>query len=212
MHIPDGILDPKVWGASAVVSAVVLAKSVQYSKKRLEYRAVPIMGVMSAFIFAAQMVNFPVLGAASSGHLIGGALAAFLFGFWPATLIMSTVVAIQAIVFQDGGITALGANLLNMAILAPGAAAVAFSLLRRLPFLPKSVSIFISSWVSVTFVALIGAIELALSGVAPFGTAAGALLFWHAFIGIGEGLITVVVMPFALRSSFQLANKESMHP
>jgi cobalt/nickel transport system permease protein len=210
LHIPDGILDPKIWGASAAAAAAVLAKSVQYSKKRLEYRAVPIMGVMSAFIFAAQMVNFPILGAASSGHLIGGALAALLFGFWPATLIMTTVVAIQAIVFQDGGITALGTNLLNMAILAPGAAAVTFSLLKRLPFLPRTVSIFVSSWISVLFVALVGAAELSLSGVAPFGTTAGALLFWHAFIGIGEGIITVVVVPFALRSSFQLANKESM--
>ncbi|WP_127586375.1 energy-coupling factor ABC transporter permease [Paenibacillus koleovorans] len=212
MHIPDGILDPKVWGVSAAVTAVVLAKSVQYSKQLLEYRAVPIMGVMAAFIFAAQMVNFPILGAASSGHLIGGALAALLFGFWPATLIMTTVVAIQAIVFQDGGITALGTNLLNMAIIAPGAAAVAFHLLKRLSFVPRTVSIFLSSWVSVTLVALIGAIELSLSGVAPFGTAAGALLFWHAFIGIGEGIITVVVMPFALRSSFQFANKESTQP
>ncbi|CAG7604178.1 putative fused nickel transport protein LarMN [Paenibacillus solanacearum] len=210
MHIPDGILDPKVWAPSAVVAAAVLAKSVQYSKHRLEYRAVPVMGVMSAFIFASQMINFPILGAATSGHLIGGALAALLFGFWPSTLIMSTVIAIQAIVFQDGGITALGTNLLNMAILAPGIAALTFRLLRGLPFIPRSAAVFVSAWLSVAVLSIVAAVELALSGVIPFGTAAKALLFWHAFIGIGEGIITVIVIPFALRSSFQFANKESM--
>ncbi|CAG7622627.1 energy-coupling factor ABC transporter permease [Paenibacillus allorhizosphaerae] len=210
MHIPDGVLDPKVWASSAVVAAAVLAKSVQHSKHRLEYRAVPVMGVMSAFIFASQMINFPILGAATSGHLIGGALAALLFGFWPSTLIMSTVIAIQAIVFQDGGITALGTNLLNMAIIAPGVAALSFRLLRSLSLIPRSVAVFVSAWLSVTVLSLVAAIELALSGVVPFGTAAKALLFWHTFIGIGEATITVVVIPYALRSSFQFANKESM--
>ncbi|TVY10571.1 energy-coupling factor ABC transporter permease [Paenibacillus cremeus] len=210
MHIPDGILDPKVWVSSAAVSALVLAKSVRYSKSKLEYRAVPVMGVMSAFIFASQMINFPILGAATSGHLIGGALSALLFGFWPATLIMTTVVSIQALVFQDGGITALGANILNMAILAPGIAALAYRLLRMIPGLPRQVNVFLTSWLSVTIVSFFGAAELALSGVVPFGAAVKALLFWHAFIGIGEGLITAVVLPFAQRSSFQLHNKETM--
>ncbi|MCR8629786.1 MULTISPECIES: energy-coupling factor ABC transporter permease [Paenibacillus] len=210
MHIPDGILDPKVWASSAVVTVAVLAKSVQYSRSKLQYRAVPVMGVMSAFIFASQMINFPLLGAATSGHLIGGALAALLFGFWPATLIMTTVVAIQAIVFQDGGITALGTNLLNMAILAPGAAALVYRLLRSVSFIPRSVKIFITSWLSVQSVTLVVAVELALSGVVPFGTGVKALLFWHTFIGIGEGIITAIVLPFALRSSFQLRQEESL--
>ncbi|TDF97507.1 energy-coupling factor ABC transporter permease [Paenibacillus piri] len=211
MHIPDGILDPKVWGASAVVTAAVLAKSVRYSRNKLQYRAVPVMGVMSAFIFASQMINFPLLGAATSGHLIGGALAALLFGFWPATLIMTTVVAIQAIVFQDGGITALGTNLLNMAILAPGIAVLADRLLRPISLIPQPLKVFITSWLCVQAVALVVAAELALSGVIPFGTAAKALLFWHAFIGVGEGVITAIVLPFALRSSFQF-REESTTP
>jgi cobalt/nickel transport system permease protein len=209
VHIPDGILDPKVWVSSAAVTAAVLAKSVQYSRNKLQYRAVPVMGVMSAFIFASQMINFPILGAATSGHLIGGALAALLFGFWPATLIMTTVVSIQAIVFQDGGITALGANLLNMAILAPGIAVLVDRLLRRVS-LPQSVKVFITSWLCVQIVSVAVAVELALSGVVPFGTGLKALLFWHAFIGIGEGIITAVVLPFALRSSFQLRQEESI--
>src|SRR5690554_2337768 len=132
MHIPDGILDVRVWTTTAVVTAVVLTKSVQYSRKTLENRAVPRMRVMDAFILDSQMIIFPVLGAATSGHLIGGALAAILFGFWPASLIMTTVVAIQAIVFQDGGITALGTNVLNMAILTPAFAILAYRLLLKI--------------------------------------------------------------------------------
>lgn len=208
MHIPDGILDVKVWASSAVITAAVLTKSVQFSKSHLEYRAVPVMGVMSAFIFAAQMVNFPILGAAASGHLIGGALAALLFGFWPTTLIMTTVVAIQAIVFQDGGISTLGTNLLNMAIIAPGISALAYRLMRNLTFISKSIKVFASSWLSVIAVALAGAAELALSGVVSFDLAAKSLLFWHACIGVGEAIITVVVIPIALRSSFQLMNQK----
>lgn len=210
MHIPDGILDPEVWIATSVVTVGVISQSVRISNKKLQHRAVPMMGVMAAFIFAAQMINFPILGAAASGHLIGGALAAFLFGFWPSTLIMTTVVSIQAIVFQDGGITALGTNLLNMAILAPGIAALAFRLLKYIPALPRSVQIFAGSWLSVVIVSLVGAVELAVSGVVSFGAAAKTLITWHALIGIGEGIITVLVVPFALRSSFQWKEGESM--
>ncbi|GEN34367.1 MULTISPECIES: energy-coupling factor ABC transporter permease [Aneurinibacillus] len=206
MHIPDGILDPKVWVTTAAVSGFVLAKSVKYSKEKMEQRAVPVMGVMSAFIFAAQMINFPVLGAATSGHLIGAALAAILFGFWPATLIMSTVVTIQAIVFQDGGITALGTNILNMAIVAPGVAAIIYKLLERIN-LPSSVKVFACSWFSVFIVSIVGAVELALSGVVSLELAVKSLAFWHSFIGIGEGIITAVILPFALKSSFGIAMK-----
>ncbi|WP_134704171.1 energy-coupling factor ABC transporter permease [Ammoniphilus sp. YIM 78166] len=201
MHIPDGILDPKVWVGTAAVTGFVLAKSVKYSKEKLDHRAVPVLGAMSAFIFAAQMINFPLLGAAASGHLIGGALAAILFGFWPATLIMTTVVAIQALVFQDGGITAMGANILNMAIIAPGIAALVYKMLERLS-LPEAGRAFICSWFSVMGVAVIGAVQLALSGVVSLDLAMSSLLFWHAFIGVGEGLITAAVLPFALKSSF----------
>ncbi|HZG88397.1 energy-coupling factor ABC transporter permease [Paenibacillus sp.] len=209
MHIPDGILSPAVWGASAVVSAVALARGVRYSRTKLDHRTVPVMGAMAAFVFASQMINFPLLGAAASGHLIGGALCAILFGFWPATLIMTTVVAIQAFVFQDGGVTALGANVLLMGILAPAVAALAHRLLRGLR-VPMAASGFISAWLSVVCVALCGAGLLALSGVIGFVPAASALLFWHAIIGVGEGLITAVVLPFALRSSFHFAAKEGM--
>ncbi len=207
MHIPDGILTPAVWMSTAALSGIVLSRSVHYSNQKLARRTVPVMGAMAAFLFAAQMINFPLLGAAASGHLIGGALSAILFGFWPTTLIMTIVVFIQAFVFQDGGITALGVNIFNMAILAP-VVAVSIHKLFRAWKVPTSLSVFGAAWCSVVAVSLAGALQLALSGVIPFTTAAPALLIWHALIGIGEGLITVAVLPYALRSSLMLERKE----
>ncbi|EKN71397.1 cobalamin (vitamin B12) biosynthesis protein CbiM [Neobacillus bataviensis LMG 21833] len=207
MHIPDGILSPTILAAGAVVSVAVLAKSVQESKNNLEQTAVPIMGVMAAFIFAAQMVNFPLLGAAASGHLIGGALAAYLFGFWPTTLIMTTVVTIQAIVFQDGGISVLGVNILNMAILAPLAATLVYKLLGKSK-IPVSALVFIAGWVSVVVTSIVAALQLGASDVVSYQLALKTLILWHAIIGIGEGLITAAVVPFARRSSFFLRRGE----
>lgn len=207
MHIPDGILSPTILAAGAVVSVAVLAKSVQESKNNLEQTAVPIMGVMAAFIFAAQMVNFPLLGAAASGHLIGGALAAFLFGFWPTTLIMTTVVTIQAVVFQDGGISVLGINILNMAILAPLSATLVYKLLGKSK-IPVSAMVFIAGWVSVVVTAAVAALQLGASDVVSYQLALKTLILWHAIIGIGEGLITAAVVPFARRSSFFLRRGE----
>jgi len=206
MHIPDGILSPVVWTSTAIISTLILAKSVQYSKQNLQQRAVPVMGAMAAFIFAAQMVNFPLLGAAASGHLIGGALSAILFGFWPATLIMTTVVVIQAVLFQDGGITALGANILNMAIVTPALGAIVHYGLQKFK-LPLAISAFVAAWLSVVGVSILGAFQLALSGVIPFATAAPALIFWQMLVGIGEGLITAILIPIALRSAFYRVNQ-----
>ncbi|QCJ44087.1 cobalamin biosynthesis protein CbiM [Bacillus sp. S3] len=207
MHIPDGILSPTILAAGAVVSVAVLAKSVRESKNNLEQTAVPIMGVMAAFIFAAQMVNFPLLGAAASGHLMGGALAAYLFGFWPTTLIMTTVVTIQAVVFQDGGISVLGINILNMAILAPLSASLVYKMFRKSK-LPVSVMVFIAGWVSVVITSVFAALQLGASHVVSYQLALQTLILWHAIIGIGEGLITVAVVPFAHRSSFFLRRGE----
>jgi cobalt/nickel transport system permease protein len=209
MHIPDGILSPMVLGSAGAVSATVLGVAVKKVKNKLEHSEVPTMGVMAAFIFAAQMVNFPLLGAAASGHLLGGALASILFGFWPASIIMTTVVAIQAFLFQDGGITALGVNILNMAILAPLVASSVYKLLTNLKF-SRTGSIFLSAWISVMATALFAALQLGASGVVEYPMAIKTLLFWHAFIGIGEGLITTAVMPFVSRFSLGMRKGEAM--
>lgn len=107
MHIPDGFLDPKIWVGASALSAGALAAAVSNTRKVLEDRQVPALGVMAAFIFAAQMINFPVAGG-TSGHLLGGALAAVLLGPWSAGLILTTVLVIQMLFFYDGGLTALG--------------------------------------------------------------------------------------------------------
>lgn len=207
MHIPDGILQPAVLAGTGGISFFILTKSVKHAKEQLEQSAVPIMGVMAAFIFAAQMVNFPLLGAAASGHLIGATLAALIFGFWPSTIIMTTVVSIQALLFQDGGITALGANVLNMAIIAPAVAAVSFHLLHKIERLPSSFTIFIAAWLSVIATSLSAAVQLGLSDVVSYTLALKSLLLWHSLIGIGEGLITIAVMPYVKHTTYKLNRK-----
>lgn len=203
MHIPDGILSPGVLAASATLSVAIIGTAFYKVKKRIEPPVIPSMGVMAAFLFAAQMINFPLLGAAASGHLLGGALAGILFGFWPATVIMTTVVTIQALLFQDGGITALGLNLLDMAIIAPFIGVMIDRLLHmaRLPYLIRA---FMAGWGSVMASAAMAALALGLSGVVSYTVAFSTLLFWHSLIGIGEGIITAVILPFALQSPLRL--------
>ncbi|CAM3443603.1 energy-coupling factor ABC transporter permease [Hydrogenibacillus schlegelii] len=204
MHVPDGLLSPPVVIGTNAVSLAVLAQSVRAVRRDLEPEKLPAMGAAAAFLFAAQMVNFPLLGAATSGHLIGGAFAAILFGFYPATLIMAVILFLQAILFQDGGITALGLNILAMGIVAPLVGRAVYGGLSRLP---DAVRAFVASWLSVEAGAFIIALMLGLSGVVPYGPAIATLLFWHAWIGIGEGLITAVILPFARRSAYRLVDE-----
>src|SRR4051794_11718149 len=116
MHIPDGFLDPEIAAATGVVSVAAVAYGLRRAERELDERAVPLLGVTGAFVFAAQMLNFPVAGG-TSGHFLGATLAAVLLGPWLACLVMSVVVTTQAFVFADGGITALGANILNMGVI-----------------------------------------------------------------------------------------------
>ncbi|SHF35175.1 cobalt/nickel transport system permease protein [Desulfofundulus australicus DSM 11792] len=200
MHIPDGFLDTRIWVGAGVLSAGAVAAAVAKTRKVLEDRQVPALGVMAAFIFAAQMVNFPVAGG-TSGHLLGGALAAILLGPWSAGLILTTVLIIQMLFFYDGGLTALGANVLNMAVIAPW---VAYGTCRLVSNLFRSsagrtAAIFLASWMSVMAAALAASLEIAFSGTVPLKIVLPAMLGWHALIGIGEGLITVVVVSFVSR-------------
>lgn len=203
MHIPDGFLDAKTWMSTAAVSVGALAYSLKKSKVELDEKQVPKLGIMAAFIFAAQMVNFPVaLG--TSGHLLGAALAAVLLGPWNATIILSTVLVIQCLIFQDGGIAALGANVFNMAVVG---VLTAFFTYKGLSGLFKSrtgrnISIFLASWVSVMAASTFAAAELGVSGTFPFSKVFPAMAGWHSLIGIGEGLITVVVVNTVSRMGF----------
>ncbi|MCK4300540.1 MAG: energy-coupling factor ABC transporter permease, partial [Planctomycetes bacterium] len=116
MHIPDGMLTPQVWVPLVGVSAVAVGVAARKAREQLDERQVPVAGVLGAFVFAAQMINFPVL-AGTSGHLVGAALLTVLLGPWLAITVMSCVLIAQCLVFQDGGLTALGANIFNMAVI-----------------------------------------------------------------------------------------------
>ncbi len=196
MHIPDGFLSAPVallWWVLTVAALAVAVQRVQ----GFDERWLPLMGVMAAFIFAAQMLNFPVLGG-TSGHLLGGALAALLLGPWAGMLVMACVIALQALLFQDGGLLALGANIFNMGVAtALVGHGVGMPLIRAAGGKPWGLIAagFVAAWLSVMVAAFLTSLQLALSGLAP-AVVFPAMLFVHAFIGIGEGLITVAALAF----------------
>lgn len=198
MHIPDGFLSWWVSLVCWVLAIVGVGVAIRRSGKALGERQVPLMGVLAAFIFAAQMLNFTIAGG-TSGHFLGGALAAILLGPWAGILTMTTVVAIQALLFQDGGLLVMGANVLNMGIIATF---VAYGIYRGVLELVGGkkwglpVGGFIAAWASVVTSAIACAVELAFSGTSPLGVALPAMAGIHALIGIGEGLITAGALVF----------------
>jgi len=198
MHIPDGFLSTGVSVATWAGSAGGLGYALQRVNKTLGERQVPLMGVTAAFIFAAQMLNFTVIGG-TSGHLLGGALAAILLGPWAGMLVLTSVLVIQALLFQDGGLLALGANIFNMAVIGVLVGWAAYRLLNRLlggRTWAIFVSGFLAGWFSVVAASLAAAIELALSGTLAWQVVVPAMGGIHALIGVGEGLITVAVLGF----------------
>jgi cobalt/nickel transport system permease protein len=210
LHIPDGFLSTPVAIAGYVGMIGAVAVAVRMTDRRLGEQAVPLMGVMGAFIFAAQMINFPVAGG-TSGHLLGGALAAICLGPWAAILVMTAVVGLQALIFQDGGLVALGANVFNMGVLTALTGFVVYSALRplsaRAPAL-RTGAAFVAAWLSVEVAALATSLQLIASDASPAGVVLPAMLGVHALIGIGEGLITAAAVGFlvATRPDLVAAN------
>jgi len=197
MHIPDGFLDTKTWVALTAVSGTAIAVSLKQTGKTLGEKQVPVMGITAAFIFAAQMINFPVAGG-TSGHFMGGVLAAILLGPYTALLVMATVLIIQCLIFQDGGVTALGANIFNMGVIGAFGGYFIFTIMRKIMKSNKGffVSAFFSAWLSIVIAAAACSLELSISGTVPLKTSLIAMTGVHALIGIGEGLITVAVLSF----------------
>jgi len=198
MHIPDGFLNAATAATTYVISAGGVGYGVREANRKLGDKHVPLMGVMGAFIFAAQMLNFPVAGG-TSGHLIGGALAAILLGPWAGTLIMACVLIVQCLVFQDGGITALGANIFNMGLVACFVGYYSYRAVVSLMDESRTSTLvggFVGAWASVFVASIACAVELAVSGKSPLGVALPAMAGVHALIGIGEGLITSAVLGF----------------
>lgn len=194
MHVPDGFLDAPTSLATAGVSAVAIGLSLRGARRELDERTVPLAGLVAVFVFAAQMINFPV-GAGTSGHLMGGALAAVLIGPWSATLAVSVVIIVQALAFADGGLTAMGTNVLLIAVVTAWVGWGVFRLLQLL--LPKSLKVIpfaaaAGAFVSVPAAALVFVGLWAIGGAAPIdlGLLATTMLGWHLVIGVGEAVIT----------------------
>ena len=200
MHIPDGFLTPNVWAPAWLVSMGALGYCVKKTTAILKDRMVPLMGVVAAFIFAAQMLNFPVMGG-TSGHLLGGVLASILLGPFAGALALSCVLIVQCLIFQDGGLTALGANIFNMALLGTISGYWVYFLIKKAVKDHKGIiaGAAVASWVSVLFASGACAIELGLSGISPLSVALPAMLFVHAFIGIGEAIITCFIISFVVK-------------
>jgi cobalt/nickel transport system permease protein len=198
MHIPDGFLSGPVLAMCWGISLMVIVYAFLRVKRDMDERRIPLMGVVAAAIFAGQMLNFPV-AAGTSGHLLGAALATILLGPWAAVLIMTIVAGAQALLFADGGIVALGANLLNMAVIG---VFVAYTVYRAVQRISKGakwglfVGGFLAAWTSIFIAALAAALELAFSGTSPANLAVPAMALVHSVIGIGEGLITVGALAF----------------
>ncbi len=206
MHIPDGFVSAPVATVGLVVAAGCIAGAVKSTNRKMGEKQVPLMGVLAAFIFAAQMLNFPIAGG-TSGHLIGAALAAILLGPGAGILIMTCVLAVQCLVFQDGGLFALGVNIFNMGIVA---SLVGYYVYRGGAFLPggrKGVALVsggLAAWLSVVTASVACAVELAISGTVPLGVALPAMAGVHALIGIGEGAITVAVLSLIMATRADL--------
>jgi cobalt/nickel transport system permease protein len=198
MHIPDGFLSIVVSVVLWIFSAIAIGYSLRRVGRDLDERRVPLMGILAAAIFAGQMLNFAVAGG-TSGHLMGAAIATILLGPWAAILVMTTVVGIQALIFQDGGLLALGGNIFNMGVIGVAVSYFVFHSLRSIMGKQRwgvLASGFIAAWFSIEIAALAVALQLAFSGTSPANLAIPAMAGIHAVIGIGEGLITLGTLAF----------------
>ncbi len=206
MHIPDGFLSMPVIVVMWILTIIVVGYSIKRTNNQITERHIPLMGVMAAFVFAAQMVNVPV-AAGTSGHFLGGVLVAIFLGPWIGTVVMATVFIVQAVLFQDGGILALGANIFNMGVVGT---VVGYYLYRG--FLrytkKKTASAAAAAWVAIVLSSLVCAVELAVSGTSPFHVVVPAMTGIHVIIGIIEAVITVVVISAVMKARPDLLTLE----
>lgn len=198
MHIPDGFVSTPLNLAAAAISAGAVATGLHRARRKVAERphAVPLLATTAAFVFAAQMLNFPI-GGGTSGHFLGAVTAAALLGPWNAVIVMAVVLVIQGMFFADGGITALGTNIFNMGVVAGLGGWVITGAVRSL--LPPGrgswvASAAVASWASVVLASAFCSLELALSGTSPSEVVFPAMVGTHAVIGVGEALIAAAVL------------------
>jgi cobalt/nickel transport system permease protein len=208
MHIPDGFLDAKTAIATGMFSITGLSAALRRAGRHVQSRKIPLIGLAAAFIFVAQMLNFPV-ASGTSGHLLGSTLAAVLLGPSAAIIVMSSVLIVQALIFADGGILALGANIFNMGIVAPlcgyGVYKVLRSLLRGEQ--GRLVAVGFASWFATVVAAVFCAGELAWSGTASWRAAFPAMAGVHMLTGLGEAAITMLVIAAISKTRPELLNE-----
>jgi cobalt/nickel transport system permease protein len=207
LHIPDGFLSLVIslifWAITIVTVGIAISKT----NKSLGEKQVPLMGIMAAFIFAAQMLNFPVAGG-TSGHFLGGALAAMVLGPWAGILVMTAVIALQALLFQDGGLLVMGANIFNMGLLT---AMIGFGLYRSVIGRSKGTRLVVAgvaAWLAVVASALVASLQLWLSGTSRLEIVVPAMLGVHVLIGLGEAIITVAALSFIEQTRPDLVSKK----
>jgi cobalt/nickel transport system permease protein len=195
LHIPDGFLTIAVSLFFWAITIVMVGLAVSKTNRTLGEKQIPLMGVMAAFIFAAQMLNFPIAGG-TSGHFLGGALAAIVLGPWAGILVMTAVVGVQGLLFQDGGLLVMGANIFNMGILT---AVIGFGLYRLVAGQKRALRLtmaWIGAWIATMAAALMTSLQLWLSGTTRLEIVLPAMLGVHALIGLGEALITVAALAY----------------
>jgi cobalamin biosynthesis protein CbiM len=208
VHIPDGFIDIKTSAAFSAAAAIAVGGAVKGARNQLSEQSAPLAGLTAVFIFAVQMLNFPV-AAGTSGHLLGAALAMVLVGPYAATLALSVVLIIQAFLFADGGLTALGLNIFNMGVVGVWASFGIFLILKKL--LPKTkssiiVASFIAALLSVPAAAAGFVLQYAIGANATFSvsTVLSAMIGTHVLIGIGEAIITALTVSAVLASRSDL--------
>jgi cobalt/nickel transport system permease protein len=197
MHIPDGFIDLKTAATTGIFSISGFIFAVIKVKQYFRARIVVLMGIFTALVFAAQMINFTILGG-TSGHLLGAALSTIILGPYAGCIIMAVVLLVQAFAFGDGGISALGANTFNMAVVGIISAYLIYKLITKFS---KSRWIFycavaVSSWFSVVTASAFTAMELSASGTYTIGLTLGSMVIVHMVIGLGEAAITMIVISF----------------
>ncbi len=210
MHIPDGFLDTKTWVTLWGVSGATLGYAIKKAEKEMDEKKIPLLGVSAAFVFAAQMLNFPVMGG-TSGHFVGGVLVSILLGPWAGLLVMTTVLGVQCFLFQDGGLTALGANIFNMGIIGSvGGYYIYKFLCKTIGSKTNNIIIpaFLASWIATVLAASFCAVELSISGTVPVSLSLPAMAGVHALIGIGEGIITSLVLAFIAKVRIDILEPE----
>ncbi len=201
-HIPDGFLSPPVIAGATALSAVALAVAARRSRRELDDRTAPLLGALTAFVFAAQLFNFP-LGAGASAHLLGGVLVAVIAGPWAGMLAIFSVVLVQALLFQDGGIAALGANTLNLAVIGAGGGYLVYRW--QLALLGdgrkgRLAAAGVGSFVATVGTGVAAGLELGLSGLLPPATAVLAVGGAHLLVAGVEAALTVGILAAVLRS------------